>query len=106
MRIEKTGVSKTGKLAAAQTKLASVEAQIDERDKLNVQISTFIAGSDGDTYEQHHVVLSDGDIERLLDCLANPKTEQDAEAVAKAMQGSLRSLMRLSALGAGTQLGK
>ncbi|NGM87842.1 hypothetical protein G5B35_11040 [Parapusillimonas sp. SGNA-6] len=104
MRIEKTGVSKTGKLAAAQAKLASVATHIDERDKLNVQISTFVPGAGDEVYEQHHVVLSDGDIERLLDCLANPKTEQDAAAVARAMQGSLRSLMRLSALGAGTQL--
>lgn len=104
MKIVKTEKSVEGKLGALRAKVpGSTEIQIDERGKLSAQVSAYSPDEQG-VYVQHQVVLSDGEIERLLACLANPRTEESTLAVSKLMRENLRSLLRLSALGSGTSL--
>ncbi len=53
---------------------------------------------------QYEVVVSEKDIQKLLFDLSNPPDQQTRQAVAVLTQHSLRSLVRLVALGAGVQL--
>ncbi|NYT57487.1 hypothetical protein H0A65_00960 [Alcaligenaceae bacterium] len=104
MKIKKTEQSSEGKLGALRSRLPGVpEIQIDERGKLTAQVTAWVPDDKGNA-EQLQVVLTDGDIERLLASLANPKSPELAAVVGKLMGENLRSILRLSALGAGTAL--
>ncbi|MGB3425819.1 MAG: hypothetical protein WBF84_05445 [Castellaniella sp.] len=104
MKIKKTEESSAGKAGALRAKFpGSPEAQIDDQGRLGVQITAWVPnGKDGS--DQHQVVLTDGDIERLLTCLANPRDADTAKAVSKLMKENLRNALRLVALGSGTAL--
>jgi len=104
MKIKKTAQSSEGKLGEFRARLPGVpEIQIDERGKLTAQVTAWVPDGKGNA-EQLQVVLTDGDIERLLASLANPKSPEQAAVVGKLMGENLRSIFRLSALGAGTAL--
>ncbi|MCC2595356.1 hypothetical protein LKR43_03280 [Pusillimonas sp. MFBS29] len=104
MKIKKTEQSSEGKLGELRARLPGVpELQIDERGKLTAQVTAWVPDNQGNA-EQLQVILTDGDIERLLASLANPKTPEHATVVGKLMGENLRSLLRLSALGAGTTI--
>lgn len=104
MKIQKTEKSTEGKLGTLRAKIpGQPEIQIDDRGKLAVQVTAWVPDGKGNS-EQHQVVLTDGDIERLLTCLANPHNAEDSQVVSKFMRENLRSILRLSALGAGTAL--
>jgi len=104
MKVKKTGSLVEGSVGAVRTRLpGSPEMQIDDQGKLTAQVSVWVPDGNGNS-EQHHVVLTDGDIERLLTCLANPKDPEVAMAVSKIMRENLRNILRLSALGSGVSL--
>lgn len=104
MKIEKTEQSAEGKMGALRARLpGSPEIQLDDRGKLSVQVTAWVPDGQGNS-TQHQVVLTDGDIERLLSCLSTPRDPQATQAVGKFMQQNLRSILRLTALGAGTAL--
>ncbi|MGB3288095.1 MAG: hypothetical protein WBA83_02345 [Burkholderiaceae bacterium] len=102
MKINKTEKSNAAKSGAVRAKLpAKPEIQTDDRGKLAVQITAWAPDGKGNAV-QHQVVLTDGDIERLLSSLANPQDPDTARVVGRFMEQNLKSLLRLSALGAGT----
>lgn len=104
MKILKTEKSAEGKLGALRAKIpGATEVQIDERGKLSALVSAYVPDGNGE-FVQHQVVLSDGEIERLLTCLANPKDSEESMVVSKFMRENLRNILRLSALGSGTAL--
>jgi|SRR5690606_24134914 hypothetical protein len=104
MKIKKTEKSTEGKLGALRAKIpGSPEIQVDDKGKLTVQVTAWVPDGKGNS-EQHQVVLTDGDIERLLTCLANPQNVEASQLVGKFMRENLRNILRLSALGAGTAL--
>ncbi|MCQ9616495.1 hypothetical protein L1889_07045 [Paenalcaligenes niemegkensis] len=104
MKIVKIGKPNEAEAGAIRAKLPGTpEIQVDERGKLAIQVTAWVPDSDGNS-QQHQVVLTDGDIERLLSCLSNPRDSESTEVVGKFMQQNLRSILRLSALGAGTTL--
>lgn len=104
MKIKKTEASSKGKAGALRAKFpGQPKTLIDDQGKLAVQVTTWVSnGKDGS--DQHQVVLTDGDIERLLTCLANPGDADTAKAVSKLMGENLRNMLRLVALGSGTAL--
>ncbi|MGB6104843.1 MAG: hypothetical protein WBF88_13470 [Pusillimonas sp.] len=104
MEIKKTEQSSEGKLGALRARLPGVpEIQIDERGKLTAQVTAWVPDGKGNS-DQHQVMLTDGDIERLLTCLANPKSPEISQLVSKLMRENLRNIIRLTALGSGTAL--
>ncbi|AEC19917.1 hypothetical protein PT7_1377 [Pusillimonas sp. T7-7] len=104
MKIMKTEQSSEGKLGELRARLPGVpEIQIDERGKLTAQVTAWVPDGKGGA-DQHQVVLTDGDIERLLTSLANPKSPEVSAVVSKLMSENLRNILRLSALGAGAAL--
>ncbi|MGB6241852.1 MAG: hypothetical protein WBF69_05155 [Castellaniella sp.] len=104
MKINKTEKSSAGKAGDLRAKFpGQAETQIDGQGRLAVQITTWVSnGTDGS--DQHQVALTDGDIERLLTCLAHPRDADTAKAVSKLMKENLRNALRLVALGSGTAL--
>ena len=104
MKIQKTEKSSDGKIGELRTKIPGLpEVQIDEQGKLAVQMTAWVANGNGGS-DQHQVVLTDGDLERLLTCLANPSHADATAVVSKLMRENLRSVLRLMALGSGTAL--
>ncbi|MBF6617129.1 hypothetical protein [Pollutimonas thiosulfatoxidans] len=104
MRIEKTEKSAEGNMGVLRAKLPGVaELQVDERGKLTARVTGWAADGQGSSVE-HQVMLTDGDIERLLTCLANPKSPEISALVSKLMSENLRNTLRLSALGSGVLL--
>ncbi|MDS1142000.1 hypothetical protein RE432_16275 [Pusillimonas sp. SM2304] len=104
MKILKTEKLAEGQAGALRARIpGATEVLIDERGKLSARVTAYVPDGQG-AYVQHQVVLSDGEIERLLACLANPKNEEVSGVVGKFMGENLRNLLRLSALGAGTAL--
>ncbi|MGB6006938.1 hypothetical protein [Castellaniella sp.] len=104
MQINKTEKSSAGKAGDLRAKFpGQPETQIDDQGRLVVQITAWVPnGKDG--ADQHQVALTDGDIERLLTCLANPRDADTAKVVSKLMKANLRNALRLVALGSGTAL--
>ncbi|NYT85806.1 hypothetical protein [Pollutimonas harenae] len=104
MKIMKTEQSSEGKLGELRARLPGVpEIQIDERGKLIAQVTAWVPDGKGSS-EQLQVVLTDGDIERLLTSLANPKNAEASAVISKLMSENLRNILRLGALGSGTAL--
>jgi len=104
MKIEKTEESTAGKLGELRAKFpGQPTVQLDTEGRLAVQITAWAPNGAGGS-DQHHVVLTDGDLERLLTCLAHPGDADTAKAVRKLMQENLRNALRLVALGSGTAL--
>src|SRR3546814_18164945 len=65
MKIQKTEKSTEGKLGTLRAKIpGQPEIQIDDRGKLAVQVTAWVPDGKGNS-DQHKVVLTDGDIERL-----------------------------------------
>lgn len=104
MQITKTDKTSDGKLGDLRAKAPGAPTiSMNEQGKLGVQVAIWVPDGSGSAV-QHEVGLTDGDIERLLDCLSNPKSPEEARAVGKLMQANLRNLLRLSALGSGVSL--
>ncbi|TEA77303.1 hypothetical protein [Allopusillimonas ginsengisoli] len=102
MKIVKTDEKADPVIGALRTQFpGQPEVQVDESGKITVRVSAYIP--DNGEHIKHQVVLSGGEIERILDCLAHPQDAEAARAVAKVMSANLKSLIRLTALGAGTQ---
>lgn len=104
MKIEKTEKSSNNRLGALRAKFpGNTEIQIDDHGKLVAQITVWVP--DGkDKTDQHQVLLTDGDIERLLTCLAQAKDPDTRAAVSKLMRENLRNILRLNAMGSGIML--
>ena len=100
-KTEKTSDGKTGDLRAKAP--GTPKIVLNELGKVGVHVDTWAPDGNGSSV-QYEVGLTDGDIESLLDCLSNPKSPEEAQAVGKLMQENLRSLLRLSALGSGGSL--
>jgi len=104
MKILKTEKLAEGQLGALRARIpGSTEVLIDDRGKLSAQVSAYVPDGQG-SYVQHQVILSDGEIERLLACLANPKNEEVSGVISKFMGENLRNIVRLNALGSGMAL--
>lgn len=101
MKIVKTDEKADPAIGALRTQFpGKPEVQVDEAGKITVSVSAYIP-QDGE-HIKHQVMLSGGEIERILECLANPQKGEAAHAIAKVMSANLKSLVRLTALGAGT----
>lgn len=102
MKIQKSEAQGSPKIVALRAKFPGFpEPMLDADGKLSVRVSGHIADDNGEL-SVYQVVLSDGEIERILDCLAHPKDAETARAISKAVSGSLQSLVRLTAFSAGT----
>ncbi len=101
VKIVKTDEKADPAMGALRTQFpGKPEVQVDDAGKITVRVSAYIP--DNGEHVKHQVVLSGGEIERILECLANPPHADAAHAVAKVMGANLKSLVRLTALGAGT----
>src|SRR5690554_5485795 len=104
MRIEKTEKSAEGNMGVLRAKLPGVaELQVDERGKLTARVTGWAADGQGSSVAPQ-VMVTDGDIVRLLTCLPKPKSPEINALDSKLMSENLRNTLRLSALGSGVLL--